>query len=419
MNQIPKVEPGSELRRIPLEAITVDPSVQQRVAGTSQEVVDDYARAMRVGDPFPPIIVFSDDGVTYHLADGFHRIAALRLAHPDVTEIHCEVHLGIRDDALLYAVGANGSHGLQRSYADKRQAVLSLLRNKTWSRWSNRQIAWRCKVSHTLVAKVRGEHLELLPDDERKDDVLEACASPAPTLVPAVADDGRRIAVRGGKPYPMNTALIGARRATPSRQKNAGSRPTLNSLVWSTATNPERVKFVTAVGGREILEAFKLIAPGFDLQDWAFKTASHTERQSFAKRHHGEISAKCTHRSEIGEPRESSIFGNGPGARRIGTCSLQRNGTVASAGSGRRMSCALSSTGASSPNGMSLGEGPPLFWAGAGWRTERRRGAPYLESDPDGGNARMHPKKWGSNGQLARSLRSLYVLIAPLPNRLS
>jgi hypothetical protein len=65
MNTITKVESASELRRIPLEAITIDPSVQQRVAGTSQEVVEDYARAMRDGDAFPPLIVFSDEGLNY------------------------------------------------------------------------------------------------------------------------------------------------------------------------------------------------------------------------------------------------------------------------------------------------------------------------------------------------------------------
>jgi hypothetical protein len=74
-----QVEPASELRRIALAAIKIDPAIQQRVAGTSHQVVEEYAQAMRDGDAFPPPIVFSTDGVTYHLADGFHRVAAHRL----------------------------------------------------------------------------------------------------------------------------------------------------------------------------------------------------------------------------------------------------------------------------------------------------------------------------------------------------
>jgi hypothetical protein len=118
VNQIGKVERASELRRIPVAAITVDPSVQQRVAGTSQEVVDEYARAMRDGDAFPQPIVFTRDGVTYYLGDGFHRVEAYLLAHPDVQEIECEVHLGDHDDALEYACGANAFHGLPRNILD-------------------------------------------------------------------------------------------------------------------------------------------------------------------------------------------------------------------------------------------------------------------------------------------------------------
>jgi hypothetical protein len=44
-----------QVRRIPLDAIQVDPTVQQRAAGTSQDVVYDYAETMRNGIVFTPI----------------------------------------------------------------------------------------------------------------------------------------------------------------------------------------------------------------------------------------------------------------------------------------------------------------------------------------------------------------------------
>ena len=50
-----------------------------------------YAQAIRDGEEFPPLIVFSIDGANFHLADGFHRFEAHRLAHLDPQEIECEV----------------------------------------------------------------------------------------------------------------------------------------------------------------------------------------------------------------------------------------------------------------------------------------------------------------------------------------
>jgi ParB-like nuclease domain len=104
----------STLARIPLDAIQVDPTVQQRAAGTSQEVVDEYAEAMRNGVAFPPLDVFGSDDGPFHLGDGFHRLKAYRSAHPDAKDIECKVHPGGRDDALLFACGANAQHGLRR-----------------------------------------------------------------------------------------------------------------------------------------------------------------------------------------------------------------------------------------------------------------------------------------------------------------
>jgi hypothetical protein len=114
----------SEVRRIPLAAIKLDPAIQQRVKGTSETIVGKYADAMRDGDEFPPLVVFYD-GTHYHLGDGFHRAAARQLAHPDEQEIECEVHPGDHDDALLFACGANASHGLRRTNADKKKLFSS------------------------------------------------------------------------------------------------------------------------------------------------------------------------------------------------------------------------------------------------------------------------------------------------------
>lgn len=64
---------------------------------------------------------------------------------------------GTRRDAILYAVGANATHGLPRSNADKRRAVETMLRDEEWVVWSDREIARRTQTSAPFVAKVREE----------------------------------------------------------------------------------------------------------------------------------------------------------------------------------------------------------------------------------------------------------------------
>ncbi|RMD90366.1 MAG: streptomycin biosynthesis regulator, partial [Alphaproteobacteria bacterium] len=58
---------------------------------------------------------------------------------------------------ILHACGANSSHGLRRTNADKRRAVETLLRDEEWSQWGDRKIARKCAVHHSFVAKIRRE----------------------------------------------------------------------------------------------------------------------------------------------------------------------------------------------------------------------------------------------------------------------
>lgn len=58
-----------------------------------------------------------------------------------------------RRDALLYAAGANGAHGLRRTNADKRRAVLLVL--AACPKWSDRKIGEICGVDHKTVAAAR------------------------------------------------------------------------------------------------------------------------------------------------------------------------------------------------------------------------------------------------------------------------
>lgn len=144
------------MTELEVKLIKLDGGTQAR-AGIDRETVNEYVEALRESDstwPFPPVIVYHD-GDAYWLADGFHRITAARQHGRFVCD--ADVRQGTQRDAILHAAGANAEHGLRRTPEDKRRAVLRLLEDAEWGRWSDREIARRCKVSHPFVAKIREE----------------------------------------------------------------------------------------------------------------------------------------------------------------------------------------------------------------------------------------------------------------------
>ncbi|CAK9098136.1 ParB domain-containing protein [Durusdinium trenchii] len=116
--------------------------------------VSEYAEALQDGAKMPPIDVFHD-GSDYWLGDGFHRYHAHRTA--GIGTIPVNVHTGTARDARLHAIGANATHGLQRTAADKRRAVEMLLDDEEWSSKSDRQIAEKAKVSRPFAKKIIDE----------------------------------------------------------------------------------------------------------------------------------------------------------------------------------------------------------------------------------------------------------------------
>jgi uncharacterized ParB-like nuclease family protein len=147
---------ADKVKEISLSRIVARQGVQARVA-MNEETIEEYAEAMRKGDKFPPVVVFSDDdGASYWLADGFHRYHAAKKTANKRT-LPAEIRAGGKREAILYAVGANASHGLRRSREDKRNSVLKLLKDEEWSQWGDREIARQCRVSHPFVSKLRAE----------------------------------------------------------------------------------------------------------------------------------------------------------------------------------------------------------------------------------------------------------------------
>ena len=159
----PKAEPAAApLETLELKKIRTDGGTQMR-AKLSEEVIEEYAAAMREGHraEFPPLVVFFD-GTDYWLADGHHRYqAAQRVMHGvRYDTFDCEVHRGSRREAIIYAAGANATHGLRRTNADKHRAVTALLDDPEFGdrqHYSDRVVARMAAVSQPFVSKLRAK----------------------------------------------------------------------------------------------------------------------------------------------------------------------------------------------------------------------------------------------------------------------
>lgn len=170
-----------------VKLIRTDGGTQPR-AQLNQAIIQEYAEEIQRGIEFPPIIVYFDSQ-NYWLTDGFHRLAATKLAGQSM--IKADIRVGQLRDAILFSVGVNAAHGLRRTNADKHRAVEIMLRDQEWSQWSDREIARRCAVSDRFVNNVRKEFLA------------------QPTKASAQASIQRRKVIRNGKVYTVNTANIG------------------------------------------------------------------------------------------------------------------------------------------------------------------------------------------------------------------
>ena len=137
--------------KVSIDSIRIDGGTQTREL-INETAVAQYTEDLLNGCMFPPIEIF-DDGVHKWLVDGFHRLFAHKRA--DFPEIEVNVHQGTLRDAQLYALGVNDKHGLQRTNADKRKAVMIALNDLEWQDYSDTQIAKICNVSATFVAKCR------------------------------------------------------------------------------------------------------------------------------------------------------------------------------------------------------------------------------------------------------------------------
>lgn len=101
-----------------VDVITLDGDLQPR-AQIDLATVQEYAQLMADGRQFPPVVVFHD-GSIYWLADGYHRVHAMRAS--GIATAECIVRQGSKTDGVAYSLHANAEHGKQRDSSDYRKA---------------------------------------------------------------------------------------------------------------------------------------------------------------------------------------------------------------------------------------------------------------------------------------------------------
>lgn len=141
---------------VQLKDVKLDGGTQLRES-INPEVLETYTEAMAAGVKFPPCVAFFD-GAEYWLADGFQRVVSAK--RNGIEALPFIIKPGSVRDAILYAAGANATHGAPRTAADKRKAVRAVLADPNWATKTDGWIATVCAVRHDMVKAIRIEFAE-------------------------------------------------------------------------------------------------------------------------------------------------------------------------------------------------------------------------------------------------------------------
>lgn len=185
---------------VTLKNLITDADTQNRVS-IEQDTVVHYSEIIKDAKksespiPLPPLsAVRSKEGKLY-LWDGFHRLEALKKAHEttfDVDLYEVPKDWDAVEYAQLLALGANATHGKQRTNRDIQRAVKNALANPDIAAWTNTVIANWVGVSEGMIRNHR-----------------------------QAVGNTVRIAKRGGRTVKINTKNIGKGKGAGKADKEA------------------------------------------------------------------------------------------------------------------------------------------------------------------------------------------------------
>lgn len=164
---------GGTYSFFPLTKLTILKSLQCR-RELDPATVANYAEHLKEDDAtdMPAIQVMRLPDGRIVIIDGIHRNKAYHMAGRD--QMPCLFTTGSMEDAQWAAAAANKDHGLPRTMADKRRAVVAALRHPKYASGSvsMRDIAKHVGVSHTMVqdaAKKLDLKKEVKEDESHED----------------------------------------------------------------------------------------------------------------------------------------------------------------------------------------------------------------------------------------------------------
>lgn len=191
---------------VSIDLITIDHDIQSRAA-TNRETVVEYAEAWKNEAEFPPVELFCD-GVDYYVGDGIHRILSAQSAGR--SSVTANVHKGGKHEASIFACGANKSHGLKRTNADKRKCVERVLTLEP--EWADNRIAAHIGVGDDMVKAARKQLSEnesckvnvnpptRVGSDGKRRAAPKPAAKKTPKPEPVAAPPAPEKPVKNGKP---------------------------------------------------------------------------------------------------------------------------------------------------------------------------------------------------------------------------
>ncbi len=178
------------LHRIDLKA---SPKVRSSVR---KDVVDEYFDLYEAKEKMPEVVLFEVTKERYLVADGMHRVSAM-MQFPEISKWAwtMDVRKGDYAECLRFALRANDKHGLRRSNEDKRQSVITAL--KEFPKTSNVLLAEIAGVGDELVAELRKDltNANIIPKVEKttgKDGKERTGQPPEPEVGTSKTQQNRR-----------------------------------------------------------------------------------------------------------------------------------------------------------------------------------------------------------------------------------
>jgi hypothetical protein len=138
------------MQKLAIDSIVIDERIQVREL--DPELAVDYAAKMKDGAVFPPIVVFLIDGA-YCLSSGRHRFEAHKMN--GALEVDSIVKEGTFDDAYLFGVQENGTHGQRYSHSETVEIVRKLCKHPVWGGWTNTTLGKIVGVTGMTIGRIR------------------------------------------------------------------------------------------------------------------------------------------------------------------------------------------------------------------------------------------------------------------------